>query len=70
MIQARLQGEFLRDQLEEFNDEDYSNIPTELQDAGVLVDDIDLGVGKDQPHDTMTGSQDNSILGFDFHLDH
>jgi len=34
------------------------------------VDDIDLGMGKDQPHDATTGSQDNDISGFDFHLDH
>jgi len=34
------------------------------------VDDIDQGAAKDQPHNAMTGSQDNDILGVDFHTDY
>jgi len=34
------------------------------------VDDIDQGAAKDQPHNAMTGSQDNDISGVDFHTDY
>ena len=32
--------------------------------------DIDQGATKDQPHNAMTGSQDNDISGVDFHTDY
>jgi len=34
------------------------------------VDDIGQGAAKDQPHNAMTGSQDNDISGVDFHTDY
>ena len=34
------------------------------------VNDIDQGAAKDQPHNAMTGSQDNDISGVDLHIDY
>ena len=34
------------------------------------MDDIDSGADEDQPHDAMTGSQDNDIPEFNFYMDH
>jgi len=33
------------------------------------VNNIDQGAAKDQPHNVMTGSQDNDISGVDLHID-
>jgi len=68
--QARLQGDFVGDQLDEFSNEEYSDVPTERQDPGVLVDDADLGVHDDQLHEAMAGSEDNDISEFGLHMDH
>ena len=34
------------------------------------VNDIDQGTAKDQPHNAMTGPQDNDISGVDLHIDY
>ena len=41
-------------------------MPIEPQDEGVLLDDVDLGLGKDQPHDAMTGSQNHNTFELDY----
>ena len=42
----------------------------EPQDEGVLLDDVDLGTGKDQPHNTTLGSHNHNTFELDFRIDH
>ena len=41
----------------------------EPQDEGVLLDDVDLGTGEDQPHNATTGSQNHNTFESDFRID-
>ena len=68
--QAQLLGDFLDKLTSKLNGEEHREIPIEPQDEGVLLDDIDLGTGEDQPHDATTGSQSHNTFELDFHIDH
>ena len=68
--QAQLLGDFLDNSIGELNYEEHWDIPIELQDEGALLDDVDLGTGKDQSHDATTGSQNHDTFELDFHIDH
>jgi hypothetical protein len=68
--QARLLGDFLDSSIGKLNDEEHQDMPIEPQDEGVLLDDVDLGTGEDQPHDATMGSQNHDTFELDFHIDH
>ena len=51
------------------NHEEHLDIPIEPQDKQVLLDDVDLGMGEDQPHNAMRGSQNHNTFKFSFHTD-
>jgi len=60
---------FLRDTTNEFDVKEHWNEPREFEDVDVAADNADLGAGKGQPDDTMTGLQDDNTLSFDSHID-
>ena len=68
--QARLLGDFLDSSIGELNNEDHRDMIMEPQDEGVLLNDVDLGPGEDQPHDATTSSQNHDTFEFDSHIDH
>ena len=68
--QARSLGNFLDSSIGELNDEEHRDMPIEPQGEGELLDDVDLGMGEDQPHNTTTGSQNHDTFKLDFHIDH
>ena len=67
---AQLQGEPWGDELDEFNNEEHLDVPTECQVPGVLVDKVDLAVCKDQLTHATVDSEDNNTLAYNFHMDH
>ena len=68
--QAQLLGDFLDSSIGELNDKGHWDMIMEPQDEGVLLNDVDLGPGEDQPHDATTGSQNHDTFEFDFHINH
>ena len=68
--QARLLGDFLDSSIGELNDEDHRDMIMEPQVKGVLLDDVDLGTGEDQPHDTTMGSQNHDTFELDLYINH
>ena len=68
--QACLQVDFLGDSINCFSEENHWNIPMELQDEGVPMDNTDLGAVEDQPHNTTMGPQCPDTYDIDFHIDH
>ena len=73
---ARLQNNLLRDPLVDyFNNEEYVNVPQEVQDEGLPADDSDLGaVHEDPPHDATydatTRPQGDENLQFNFNFNY
>ena len=73
---AHLQNDLLRDPLVDyFNNEEYVNVPQEVQDEGLPADDGDLGaVREDPPHDATydatTQPQGDENLQFDFNFNY
>ena len=63
---ARRQTDLPRDSVDYFNDEEYWNIPQELQEEVLPLDDVDLAPAEDQPHNATMGPQGHDTLHFDF----